>query len=356
MVAQQLELLTPGLVSLLLTNRCNLRCRHCISSSGEAFEGELSDEELLDLVDQCGRMNVFFIDFNGGEPFVHPLLGELVQRAHGHGIRCVVTSNGTLITDDWLERFGRFVFMFRLSLDSDDQAAHDDFRGVEGCWQKTTDAILRLRSRGHNVTAITCVQRHNLHRIEHIYRLACELGANALSLILLLPAGRGSDLEPWVLEPEEVKSLCMDVRLLREEARLARQPVVILEECSQSMLLDPDAYDAGAQRICGAATWEMSVTPTGVALPCSSYTGVPPDPELSVRAHSLLDIWRNASFFKVVRDRMDIEEPCGQCDHFDLCFGGCRAAAYHWKATHTAADPTCWVKSTSEGEHAGTAL
>lgn len=333
----------PGLVSLLLTNRCNLKCFHCISASGEPLEAELSYEELLHVIDQCGRMNVFFVDFNGGEPFTHSRLGSLVKTAHGHGIRCVITTNGTLLTPQWLKEYGRYVFMFRISVDSHDPEDHDDFRGVSGCWEKTVKAIQTARQNGNRVTMLTCVQRKNLHHLDKIYNLAHRLDCNAYKIILLLAHGRGEQLASWVLKPEEIRDLCLRLQELRATARRENRRTVIMEECPQSVLVDKNIRRSGAERTCGAAVFEMAVTPNGTVLPCSSYIGMTLDQTLSIRTDSLREIWKHSDLFRTVRSRADIESPCSNCSYFKSCFGGCRAAAYHWKTSHTAADPTCWL-------------
>ena len=51
---------------------CNLRCRHCLSSSGRPAPRELDTAEALDAVDQLHRAGVFQVNFGGGEPFLRP--------------------------------------------------------------------------------------------------------------------------------------------------------------------------------------------------------------------------------------------------------------------------------------------
>jgi MoaA/NifB/PqqE/SkfB family radical SAM enzyme len=55
-----------------VTLACNLRCHHCLSSSGAPGPCELGTAEALDAVDQLHRAGVFQINFGGGEPFIRP--------------------------------------------------------------------------------------------------------------------------------------------------------------------------------------------------------------------------------------------------------------------------------------------
>ncbi|MHA1604399.1 MAG: radical SAM protein, partial [Candidatus Freyarchaeota archaeon] len=45
-------------VSLKITNECNLRCLHCSSDSGLPLRNELSLEEIRDLIDDLAKIGV----------------------------------------------------------------------------------------------------------------------------------------------------------------------------------------------------------------------------------------------------------------------------------------------------------
>ena len=55
-----------------VTLACNLRCLHCLSSSGKPAEGELNTAEALKLVGEVGRAGVFQVNFGGGSRFCGP--------------------------------------------------------------------------------------------------------------------------------------------------------------------------------------------------------------------------------------------------------------------------------------------
>ncbi|KAL7512240.1 hypothetical protein ACHAXN_009217, partial [Cyclotella atomus] len=63
------------------------------------------------------------INFAGGEPFLNPeLLGELCQYAH---LECgSIISNGSLIKPEWMNRFGQYVDILGVSVDSFDPATN----------------------------------------------------------------------------------------------------------------------------------------------------------------------------------------------------------------------------------------
>ena len=85
-----------------LTDRCNLACTHCYSSSGPGRDTskELSTAEALALIDDFSVMGVPLILFSGGEPLLRDDIWELACHARKKGIKMALSTNGTLITED----------------------------------------------------------------------------------------------------------------------------------------------------------------------------------------------------------------------------------------------------------------
>ena len=83
------------------TNRCNLRCQHCyIDAEDRKFKDELTTEEAQRFIEDLAEMGVPVLLFSGGEPLLRKDLFELGRQAADLGLRPVLSTNGTLITDD----------------------------------------------------------------------------------------------------------------------------------------------------------------------------------------------------------------------------------------------------------------
>ena len=78
-------------------NSCNLRCEHCLVSSGPDGDKGLPTEVLLSVVDQARDLGAERVFFTGGEPFLRRDLSALIDRvtAH-HGLDLVILTNATL--------------------------------------------------------------------------------------------------------------------------------------------------------------------------------------------------------------------------------------------------------------------
>ena len=87
----------PITVTWEVTNRCNLRCAHCLSDSSPEADtrAELGLEEARRVVDQLAEARVFQIHFGGGEPFLFPGFMELLRHAQARGFCCLcISTNG----------------------------------------------------------------------------------------------------------------------------------------------------------------------------------------------------------------------------------------------------------------------
>src|SRR5256886_17685902 len=80
-----------------VTYACNLRCVHCLSSSGQRAPDELTTAEARALLDEWAEMRVFCINVGGGEPLARPDFIELMEHALSRRIGAKFSTNGTLV-------------------------------------------------------------------------------------------------------------------------------------------------------------------------------------------------------------------------------------------------------------------
>ena len=123
---------------------CNLACRHCFVHFTEAT---LSEEAFDALLNGAVVLGAVELTFNGGEPLLHPRCLDWIDQVRAHGIRTLLFTNGTLVTEKIAERLGRSgLARVTVSLDGF-EAAHDAIRGA-GSFDKTTRGIERLVKAG----------------------------------------------------------------------------------------------------------------------------------------------------------------------------------------------------------------
>jgi len=131
-----MEMRPPFMVSYSITTKCNLKCKHCYSSSVEqAAPDELSTEEAFRLVDDLSHWGIGLLIIDGGEPLCREDLMDIVSYASSKGIRTTIGSNGTLIDEAVVRKMvDAGVMAVAISVDGVDAITHDSFRGVSGAF------------------------------------------------------------------------------------------------------------------------------------------------------------------------------------------------------------------------------
>ncbi|HOO41453.1 MAG TPA: radical SAM protein, partial [Syntrophales bacterium] len=197
-----------------MTRRCNLRCVHCYSQSqNKIYAGELTTQEGKALIDDLAAFSCPVILFSGGEPLMRPDLPELVRHATDRGIRAVISTNGTLITDDFAKTFRKFGLSYvGVSLDGL-RETHDHFRGVMGAFDEAMKGIRTCLAEGIKVGIRFTINRRNAADIPAIFDLIEAEGIPRACFYHLVYTGRGSKLIEEDLDHTEsrvVLDLIMD--------------------------------------------------------------------------------------------------------------------------------------------------
>ncbi|WP_224243481.1 radical SAM protein [Hyalangium gracile] len=133
---------------------CNIACQHCFISCGPKADQVpmmtlAACEEALAEGTRLGMREVYF---TGGEPFLHPEIQALVDRALALAPLTIIT-NGLLLDDarvEWLaERFrtARYSLDLRVSLDGMTAAQNDPVRG-RGTFERVVSCLRRLGAAG----------------------------------------------------------------------------------------------------------------------------------------------------------------------------------------------------------------
>jgi AdoMet-dependent heme synthase len=133
---------------------CNLACTHCFVSCGpgDRHHEPMTRAEVAERVAEGLAMGAREFYLTGGEPFLHRELLDILADTLPHG-PCTVLTNGTLFTRERiagllrLSDASRHSLELRVSLDGDDAAAHDSFRGA-GAYARTLDGLRACEDAG----------------------------------------------------------------------------------------------------------------------------------------------------------------------------------------------------------------
>lgn len=127
----------PLMVSLGLTNRCNLNCPFCYARNFQSKSPEYTTVQLLDYIEQFVKLGTRIFLLQGGEPLLREDLKEIISYIKRKGRYCRISTNGLLVEEkiDLLTGVDQISF----SLDGN-QEVIDKIRG-KGVYKKVLDAM-----------------------------------------------------------------------------------------------------------------------------------------------------------------------------------------------------------------------
>jgi mycofactocin biosynthetic radical S-adenosylmethionine protein MftC len=345
-LAYSMPLKAPVNVTWEITGRCNLKCLHCLSADFmEKSDGEIDFEECVRFIDELERMEVFQINFGGGEPFLRNDFLDILRYAHSKGITTCVSTNGTMLDRALVKKLKEMDLLYlQVSLDGATKETNDRIRG-EGSYDLAMPGIeLLARYRIPNFSINTVVTRINFREIEKLHGLAQSYGAKT-RLSRFRPSGNGK--RAWDLlhlNRHELLALSLFLGSHRD----------VLTGDSFFSITSEARRDLGLN-MCGAAKMTLSVSPDGGVYPCAFLQ----DERFlagNVLTRALGEIWRDSPVLEYIRS-IGVES-CRRCTRFSLCHGGCPAVAYYLTDSLHYHDPECLFtlnESVTESDEAGRA-
>lgn len=136
----------PLSVNYHFTRQCNYSCGFCFHTAKTSFVLPLAEAKRgLTMLAGAGMKK---LNFSGGEPFVKDggrFMGELIHYCKTElrwaGISVSVVSNGSLIRESWMARYGEHVDMLAVSCDSFDADTNRTIGRRQG---ERTDHVAKL--------------------------------------------------------------------------------------------------------------------------------------------------------------------------------------------------------------------
>lgn len=339
----------PRIIAWEVTRSCNLSCRHCRAAAADkAYPGELSTQECYSLLDEIAAVGKPIVILTGGEPLLRTDIFEIASYGRGLGLRMVMAPNGTLVTKEAAGKMKEAgISRISVSIDFPGDKLHDGFRGVPGAFQGALGGIRNARDAGIEVQINSTITKLNVSHLPGLLSLAEEVGAVAFHPFLLVPTGRGKDLEEQELTPEEYeKTLNWIYDMQESKPGIFFKPTDvphyfrIMKQRSKgraSMQGHPHAHGMETlTRGCLGGIGFCFISHTGDVQPCG-YFNLPAG---NVKTGSFRDIWNDSPLFSSLRDFSKLGGKCGACEFKTIC-GGCRARAYEATGDYMAEEPYC---------------
>ncbi len=347
-----------------LTRTCNLKCRHCYTTSADVpFPGELSHEQAMGVLDDLKDFGIPALILSGGEPLSRFDFFALAERAKALGFRHLsLSTNGTKVAEH-IDRIADLGFDYvGISLDGIGQM-NDWFRGVEGAFDAALAGVWACKAKGVKVGLRYTITGDNAHMLPAMMDLCDREGVDKFYLSHLVYAGRGDKNRGEDTERARTRA-AMDQLIDRAWVAVAEdQPLEIVTGNN-----DADAvyflnwvernFDAARAAHVRAhlEAWGGNSSGLGVAN-IDPQGRVHPDTYWSdytigsVKTAKFSELWTGSdAMLATLRQRpRPLKGRCGACAFQAVCGGNTRIRALQVTGDPWAEDPACYLSNAEIG-------
>ena len=345
----------PFTIAWEVTRACAYACVHCRADAiPQKHPDELTTKEGLVLIDRLAEFGSPILVFTGGDPMMRRDLFDLIKYATEKGLRCSLTPTATALPT--LKRLQQAkeagILRIALSLDAPDPKVHDEFRKVEGSWQRTIDIFHLAKIAGISVQVNTTVTKFNIDILDKMVPFLEEIGAVQWSLFFLVPTGRAQ--VQYMISPKEheylfhwlydlSKDSSFDIKTTA--APMYRRVAIQRKRTEVERGKTLTFQGAGFQYSDGLNRPRKGVNDGNGFLFISHIGEIQPSGFLPitagmVREDDVVDVYRNHKIFTDLRDYTKLKGKCRVCEYVDIC-GGQRGRAYSLTGDYMASDPAC---------------
>jgi MoaA/NifB/PqqE/SkfB family radical SAM enzyme len=176
-------------IEIGVTSRCNFRCDYC-----GAYD--LQERKILSVADVIRVIDTLpdleRVKLSGGEVLLEfDICEEIVRYCSEKGIQTQINSNGTVLTDERLDRLAAAgLGVLHFSLNHTDPVSHSGFyRVTDRMFPKIVRAISRsVASQSIDTVVETILFDETQHRMAEVHRFAADLGVRKHEIQMEIPS------------------------------------------------------------------------------------------------------------------------------------------------------------------------
>lgn len=269
-----------------VTSECNLRCKHCyvpdekiVQASETLRNDHISIDSMIALMDRLREdYGLRKITLSGGEPMLSTIWNRtkpLLKYAVEHDLEVQFNTNGC--GDVPVKEINKVVgdkkhlIFYHVSLDGSKPDYVDEFRGVQGVYDKVILFLKTARDNGYTTRIRYTATSKNLDQVEPCYKLAQDLNLDAFLIKPVFPAGYAlKNQEYFVIlkQYEEIQKKVAELSVGSRTRAIFPQPFFPDENEIPS-----EANTKVLNCNCGSAA--IYLTHTGKIYPCTYLVGTP---------------------------------------------------------------------------------
>ncbi len=320
-------------IDLEFSRDCNLNCIYCYASAGKPLEKELTLEEIKDVIDQSIELGAkTFSLIGGGEPLIYNNLFKVIDYIKAKNKKCIVFTNGTLITKEIANKLFNEKISIVVKLNSIEPSVQDFLAGKEGTFKKIQQGITNLMNAGYpdketKLGMQTIICKQNKEEIKQLWVWARKNKIIPYFEILTYQ-GRLLKNQDLILSKEELEKIFKQINKIDEK------------EFKYEWIPKPPLMSYSCQR----NKYSIHIKSNGDIQPC---VGI----EITlgnIRKNKIKEILKHETIFKLRNIEKYIKGKCSTCKYNNACYG-CRGNVFNKTEDYLEEDDLCWINEKLEG-------
>ncbi|MCK9580547.1 MAG: radical SAM protein [Methanoregula sp.] len=198
-----------------ITKDCNLKCLHCIF--GGCGGQEMTTQDSLRVISRIVQLGGKTLRLTGGEPLMRKDLGLIIQEAHASGLGLDLITNGTMLDDVFLRKYGRYIKHMAISIDGQKQV-HEYLRG-KGTYEKSIQSTRKAMDAGIDLSVYVTIHSLNENSLDLLMEELISIGVGSFHFNEINMEGRASKNRYLLLGQE--KTSCRLDRILSQFQKIA---------------------------------------------------------------------------------------------------------------------------------------
>lgn len=297
-----LKLSTPIKIQWKITNKCNLRCKHCYLGKLNGFE--LDFDKVMEITDTIINSNVMEVTLSGGECLTYKGIEKVIEKLLNNGIKVDIFTNALLLKDilnkinDKIQ--DKTKLLFYISVDGLKEN-HEKIRG-KNTFDKTINNMKYAIEKGYSVVTNTVINKINYSDIIDMVVLLKTMGVKDVQLSNLIVQGNATtdlkiDLKSQMMLKEKLSMLYKEYP---EFGYIYYSEVPDEDGVRKVYSLSEkrDEYIGNDNWKCTAGVARVTIDPNGKVYCCpfikDSYLG-------DLNNEKLSDIWDNVNRYKFLK-------------------------------------------------------
>ncbi len=340
------------------TQRCNLNCVHCYSESkNRIYPSELTTEEAQAFVKDLAEFGVSVLLFSGGEPLLRHDIFEVASLASDMGIKTVLSTNGTLITENKAKMLKKKGFSYvGVSLDGVGET-NNKFRGKEKAFELAVEGIRNCLKADVKPGLRFTITAYNYKDVPEIFNFVEAEHVPRVCFYHLAYVGRGTNIACSDLTHAQSRAF-MDYLLEKTEALYKKglnTEILTVDNHADAAYLYLKLKEKDPQK--AEETLKLlkinGGNSSGSGIACVDSTGLVHADQFwrhysvgNIRTRKFSEIWNDNSepLLHALRNRKAyLTGKCVACRFLGICNGNLRVRAEAVYRDMWAPDPACYL-------------